>query len=109
MGVTGLEPVTSSLSSNGHPVASEDNKGLATTPPPVCTRVCTNKGENANADAPGAGRGVKGDEPPSGAVVAEASVEGRPDGQDPLALLAAAIGELSPDDRARLARMLVGE
>jgi hypothetical protein len=58
---------------------------------PVCTRVCTSEGENANADTLEADQGNKG--------------EGIDQG-DPLAKLAAAITGLSPMDRQRLAALL---
>jgi hypothetical protein len=93
VGVTGLEPVTSSLSSNELPSAGETGNGFTATPSPVCTRVCTREAENANAGSHGTDQGSVG--------------EGT-DQRDPLAKLAAAIAGLSASERERLAGMLAG-
>ena len=99
MGVTGLEPVTSSLSSNEPPPAGGAGKGLTSTPPAACTNACTSEAENANAGHLNADQPAQAE---SGGV--------KPDGQiDPLAVLAAAITTLSPTARARLAKMFQGE
>ena len=76
---TGIEPATYWLQTQGHPDASEDSKGLTSTPPAACTSACTSEAETDNA--------------------------GNLDA-DPLTKLAAALLTLSPADRARLAAML---
>ena len=104
VGVTGLEPVTSSLSSKGSPSADGAGKGLAATPFAVCTRVCTSEGENVNAGrsdgGPGEGEGIDQGGAARGSSAADQG--------DPLAKLVAALLTLSPADRARLAGMLAG-
>lgn len=90
---TGIEPATTSLGSNNAPVVSDNSKALTPTPSPVCTRVCTSKPENDNADPLETDQGTDG--------------EGIDQG-DPLAKLAAALLTLSPADRDRLAAMLKG-
>jgi len=100
--------VTSSLSSNGLPSAHGTDKGLTATLPPVCTRVCTSEAENANAAALDAA--LLGT-PRQAAEAPDADQGGRGEGTadkpaDPLANLAATIGNLSPAERARLAAML---
>ncbi|MGA7702563.1 MAG: hypothetical protein WCB27_23440 [Thermoguttaceae bacterium] len=67
------------------------DSALTPTPFPVCTRVCTSEPENANDLEAGhrdEGEGI--------------------DQGDPLAVLAAAVANLSPADRERLAVMLTG-
>ena len=77
---------------------------LTPTPFPVCTRVCTSEPENANADASEAAS----PSPPQPADADQGNVgEGIEQG-DRLAAIAAAIANLSPADRARLAAMLTG-
>jgi len=49
-----------------------------------------------------------GDENHSRTISSTALSGDQPSDQDLLALLAAAIGDLSPEDRAKLARMLAG-
>ena len=93
----GLEPTTPSLQSNSISAISLTNKELTSTPLPVCTRVCTSEGENANADALYADQGNKGE------GIGESSGSG-----DPLAAIAAAIAALSPADRQRLSSILIG-
>jgi hypothetical protein len=79
-------------------------------PSPVCTRVCTSEGENANA---GAAETASLGAPPQAAgnlhTHQGSEGEGTADKPaDPLAALAATLLTLSPADRARLAAMLTG-
>ena len=82
------------------------DSALTPTPSPVCTRVCTNTPENANADAlEAASLGT----PPQAADAPNADQGNEGEGIDqgaPLAAIAAAIANLSPADRARLAVLL---
>ena len=94
MGATGLEPVTSSLSSKRHDNANGGSKGLTPTPSAVCTRVCTSEPENANAGTLHTDQGNEGEG--TAGMPAAASLES----------LAAALLTLSPADRAKLAAML---
>jgi hypothetical protein len=88
--------------------------GLTASRSPVCTRVCTSEGENANA-----GRADGG--PGDGGQRADTDQAGRGEGidhgeagpgssttdqGDPLAKLAAALVALSPDDRAAIVAMV---
>jgi hypothetical protein len=91
-----VELPTSALRTCECPDATDDIKGLATTPPPVCTRVCTSEDENVNGSPPQADQG-------------EATDHASLPEPDPLALIAVAIAALSPADRARLAKMLIGQ
>ena len=93
---TRLELATSSLGSNESTVVSDNPQGLTTTHPDACTSACTSDAENANNSYEDA----KPDK------VAEGDASAQP---DPLAAIATALGVLSPDDRARLAKMLLGE
>ena len=79
-------------------VASEGEtlQRLTPTPSLVCTRVCTSEAENANA-------GTRTLTRPRGLATSEGIHQG-----DPLAGLAAAIADLTPADRERLAAMLAG-
>ena len=117
MGVTGLEPVTSSLSSKGLPVVGGTGQGLTATPSAVCTRVCTSEAENANAGRSDGGPGDRGNRPQGDLAQGSEGDQGRqaegvagsgPDQGDPLARLAAELGKLSPEDRQRLAALLIG-
>jgi integrase len=83
---------------------------VASMPSPVCTRVCTSEGENANA---GTADATSLGSPPLTAGTLETDqgskgerTAGKP--ADPLAALAATLLTLSPADRARLAAMLTG-
>ena len=87
---TELESATSSLGSNKLAVVSIADKGLTSTPSPVCTRVCTSEPENDNAGTPDRDQGEG---------------EGNDQG-DRLDKLATALLTLSPADRQRLAAML---
>ena len=79
------------------------DSALTPTPFPVCTRVCTSEPENANADALEAAS--LGTSPQ--AADADQGNEGEGiDQGDPLAAIVAAIANLSPADRARLAYYL---
>ena len=49
MGVTGLEPVTPSVSNKNPPFASEIVKGLAASDPATCTPACTSEPKTVNA------------------------------------------------------------
>jgi hypothetical protein len=91
--VKGLEPSTSRSTVCEQHDASEDHKGLATTPSPVCTRVCTSEPEIANAATLDANQ-------------SDATGGADQDQGDPLAKLAATLLALSPADRAKLAAML---
>ena len=87
---------------------------VAETPFPVCTRVCTSEGENANAgrsdgepgdqsqraDTDQAGKGEGTDQGGAGSGASNT------DQGDPLAKLAVAIAGLTAGDRARLVAML---
>jgi hypothetical protein len=111
-------------------------QGVTATPPAVCTRVCTGEAENAHAgpldgdqgdDAPGAPdpldpAGPAGDDPHQASEATgpaddgeESSATGGPaagepaDQGDPVAKLAAALLNLPPADRERLAAMLAGQ
>jgi hypothetical protein len=79
-----------------HHDASIDSKALTPTPSAACTSACTSEGENANDDAPDAGNRGEGE----GAAAIDQG--------DPLAWLAAELGKLSPEDRQRLAALLIG-
>jgi len=83
-------------------------QGFTPTPSPVCTRVCTSKPENDNADTCYAT--LAGTLPQdSDGTDAGHQDEGEGNDQgDPLAKLAAALLTLSPADRERLAAMLTG-
>jgi hypothetical protein len=72
------------------------NKELMSTPSPVCTRVCTNEAENANAD------------PITTRQKRESKVT-NPDRGDPMNALAATIRTLSKADQTRLAKLLLDE
>jgi hypothetical protein len=102
--------VTSSLSSKKLPSAHGTGKGLAPTPPAVCTRVCTSEAENANASALDAAS--PGTSPQAAGTTPDADQGNQPEvtaadkPADPLAGLAATLLALSPADRARLAAML---
>jgi hypothetical protein len=74
----GVEPSTSALRTQGHPDVSGTEQQLTATAAPVCTPVCTSEGENVH--------GYRG---------------------DALATLAAALLNLSPAERGRLAALLV--
>ena len=86
-----------------------DIQHVASPSPPVCTRVCTSKPENANDGLPKAAS-------PNVLPVVEVADgntqdqvdrgEHRADGADPLAKLAADLLTLSPAERERLAAML---
>jgi hypothetical protein len=91
--VTGIEPATCTLRTQGHPDASDSSKGLTPTPSAACTAACTSEPENANAGIPDADQG-------------ERSEGTDPTPADPLANLAAALLNLSEADRERLAGML---
>ncbi|MGA2617834.1 MAG: hypothetical protein ABSF26_09500 [Thermoguttaceae bacterium] len=107
------------MSSNGTPNASDSPQGLTPTPSPVCTRVCTSEPENDNAGtlnatspasppqapAPDADQGDEGEGIDQGGAARGSSTA---DQGDPLVKLAAALANLSPADRARLAAMLTG-
>ncbi len=133
MGVAGLEPVTSSLSSKGLPSAHGTGKGLTRTPPAACTAACTSEGEKANAAAleaaslgpppqaadaldtdQGAAPAPSADQRTQAGADAHQGGEGEGIDQEPidqgdrLARLAAELGKLSPEDRQRLAAMLTG-
>jgi hypothetical protein len=86
------------LQSNGHHDASGADKGLTPTPSAACTCACTSEPENANAGTPDADQQ---DRPAGGQEQGEGTDQG-----DPLAKLAAALLDLTPVDRARLAAML---
>ena len=99
---------------------------LTSTPSAACTAACTSKPENANAGTPEAGHQDQGEG--TAAATLDADPQGRPtedqgqsegtdqggtarrssaaDQGDPLAKLAAALLDLTPADRARLAAML---
>jgi len=81
----GFEPSTSSLGSSEHPDVTIDNKGLTTPLPPACTTACTSNPENPHESPP---------EGTPAALTADA--------------LAALVRQLSPEERARLAEMLIG-
>ena len=98
---------------------------LASTPSPVCTRVCTSESESANAGDFGAGfldmpsisgiadqhgtdKSHTGHGAPS-VVFAYRANSDEPDTGDPVAELAALLLTLSPADLSRLAKMLHGE
>jgi len=98
VGDTGLEPVTPSLSSKGASNVSVDTKALTTTPSGACTTACTGEPENGNAGTQDADYRSEGE-----GFDATAACQG-----DPLAKLAAELGNLSEDDRARLVAMLTG-
>jgi hypothetical protein len=107
----GFEPSTFGLGSGTHPVASEGSKALTPTPFSVCTRVCTSEAENANADALEA---ASFDTPQAADVLGtghpdEGEGTATIDQGDTLAKLAAAVANLSPADRERLAAMLAGQ
>jgi len=91
------------LGSNTLTVASENCKGLTPTLPAACTSACTSGGENANAGTLDAGHQGEGEGPDQGGTARGSSAA---DQGDPLAVLAAAVANLSPADRARLAAML---
>jgi hypothetical protein len=88
------------MPSSNPSVASVENKGLAPTPSAVCTRVCTSEPENANAGTLHTDQGSEGEGTAGGSSTADQA--------DPLAKLAAALLDLMPADRARLAAMLTG-
>ncbi len=102
---SGLEPPTPSLQSYGHPDASEAGKGLTPTPPAACSAACTSKPENSNACPPEAGNQEQGFGTATGTFDADPETPAGDQG-DPLAKLAAALMDLTPADRARLAAML---
>ncbi len=86
-------------------------------PSPVCTRVCTSEPENANDGTPEAGDQDQGEGAAAGTLDVDPQdrpAGGRERGEgtdrgDPLAKLAAALLDLTPADRARLAAMLAGQ
>jgi hypothetical protein len=84
-------------------------QGLTPTASPVCTRVCTSEPETDNAGTFDANQGDQGDK---GEGIDQAkTAPGAPsaDQGDPLAKLADALRNLSPDERTRLAIMLAGQ
>jgi len=127
-----VELPTSALRTCGHPDATEDTKELASTPPPVCTRVCTSEGENLNArasdaaslatspeagDTPGDHLAKSGKEARTEQGIGAPESHGEPQvgsrinpaPGDALAAIAAAVAGLSPADRARLVGMLAAD
>jgi hypothetical protein len=102
---TGLEPATSSLGSYNAPAASGSSKELTATPSDACTTACTSEAENANAGTLDADQGDEGEGIDQGGTAGGSSTA---DQGDPLAVLAAAVANLSPADRERLAAMLTG-
>ena len=117
---TGIEPATSWLQTRESPVTSADSKALTPTPSAACTSACTSEGENANADAldtalldtspqaadADADRGDEGEGIDQGGTAGGSSTAEQ---GDPLAALAAAVANLSPANRERLAAMLTGQ
>ncbi|MGO8747694.1 MAG: hypothetical protein ACLQNE_17115 [Thermoguttaceae bacterium] len=87
------------------------------TPSAACTAACTSKAENANAGTLEAGHRDQGEGTAAGTL--DVDRQDRPAGDqgggegadqgDPLAKLAAALADLTPADRARLAAMLAGK
>jgi hypothetical protein len=112
VGGRGLEPPTPSLSSYGTHNASETGKGLTPTPSAACTAACTSEPENANAgtldadqhDQP-TGDQDQGEGTDQGGTARGSSAA---DQGDALTKLAAALLDLTPADRERLAAMLAG-
>jgi hypothetical protein len=105
---TGIEPATSWMQTSTASVTSEDTKALAPSDPAACTAACTSEPKNANADAleddsPGAAPQAAGEPNVNGSDAGETVDEG-----NALATLAAALLSLTPTDRARLAKMLLG-
>jgi hypothetical protein len=106
------------MPSSNTPVISLDSKALTSTPSDACTAACTSEPKNANADAlnatssgtpPQAPGTLDTDQGIQAAAVAHQGSEGEGINQgDPLARLAAELGNLSPADRERLAAMLTG-
>ena len=94
------------------PNASDSSKALTPTPSAACTAACTGEPENANADALNI---TSLGTPPQAPNALDTGHQGESEGTaaidqpDPLAAIAAAIGALSPTDRTRLAKMLLGE
>jgi hypothetical protein len=86
-------PPCESASPTSEPLAESE---LTPTPSDACTSACTSEGEKAHDSPQDAGQGQ----------LAEDGSDAQP---DPLAAIAAAIGALSPADRARLAAMLTGK
>jgi hypothetical protein len=79
---------------------SDDSKALT----PTIFPACTSEGENANAGTADADQG-EGEGINQGGVDRGSSAADR---GDPLAVLAAAVANLAPADRERLAAMLTG-
>ena len=114
-GRRGSKPSTFGLGMSKHPVASDGIKGLAPTPSAACTSACTSEAENVNAEALDtaspvplqvpADQGNEGEGIDHGGAGRGSSTA---DQGDPLAVLAAAVANLSPADRERLAVMLTG-
>jgi hypothetical protein len=103
--VTGIEPATCTLRTQGHPDASDASKGLASTLSVACTAACTSEAQNANAGTLDAYQGRQSE----GADQGEGTNAGPLAGPaDPVASLAAVLLNLSPADRERLAAMLTG-
>jgi hypothetical protein len=73
-----------------------NNNEVTSTPSPVCTTVCTSKGENANDDRPNTGQDQQAED--------DKGIQ-----PDILAAIAAIINTLSPTDRGKLSQMLLGE
>ena len=48
----GVEPSTSALRTQERCAANDDSSAFETSPPPVCTSVCTSEPENVNGAAP---------------------------------------------------------
>jgi hypothetical protein len=92
------------LSSNGTHDASENRQAHTPTPSAACTAACTSKAENANAGPTNADQGDGEGIDQSGADRGSSTA----DQGNPLAVLAAAVANLSPADRDRLAAMLTG-
>jgi hypothetical protein len=104
---TGSEGEPAHLHRGGQRSESSIAQWVASTPSPVCTRVCTSEGENVNAgtlDASSPGTSPQAVEPFD--ADQDSKSEGT-DQADPLAALAAAIAGLTPADRDRLAAMLL--
>jgi hypothetical protein len=101
---TGNDPATSWMQTRESTDVSADSKALTPTSFPVCTSVCTSEGENANAGTADADKGEGEGIDQGGADRGSSDV----DQGDPLAALAAAVANLSPADRERLAAMLTG-
>ncbi len=93
----------------GHAPQDVTQQEVAPTPPAACTAACTSEAENANAGTPDA---ASLGTPPqaAGTLGTDQGREGEGTDQgDPLAGLAAAIANLTPADRAKVAGMLAGQ